>query len=127
MTDAEQFFYEHGSYSYDPLTETPEQGRERCAAELATAEAWAKAVSAEYRWYESDIDSSDFSDEAPVWRLWDCSMHVDGECAASLGAIDFGRDGEPGHGYGILEPYARVVQAELAAEAAAKTNNYRSA
>lgn len=27
MNKQEQFFYDHAGYSYDPKTETPEQGR----------------------------------------------------------------------------------------------------
>ena len=34
MTKQEQFFYDHAGWSYDPKTETPEQGRERCAKDL---------------------------------------------------------------------------------------------
>src|SRR4051812_20711304 len=38
MNDREQFFYDHAGYGYDPKAETAEQGRERCARELAAAE-----------------------------------------------------------------------------------------
>ena len=37
MTPAE-FFFTHAGYSYDPKTETPEQGRAKCAQRLAEAE-----------------------------------------------------------------------------------------
>ena len=38
LTVDQLFFYENAGYSYDPKTETPEQGRIRCARDLADAE-----------------------------------------------------------------------------------------
>jgi hypothetical protein len=107
-----EFFMEHAGYSYDPAKETKEQGRESCARELAAAESWAAARGYSFEWSVSDIDSSDFSDETPAWRLWDCVMRdADGHVVQSLGACDFGYGGEP-----FGQPYARVVRAELASE-----------
>jgi len=39
---AVRFFYKHAGYCYNPQTETKQQGRWRCARELAHAEAEAK-------------------------------------------------------------------------------------
>lgn len=38
MDDRERFFFEHAGYGYNPAHETAEEGRERCARELAAAE-----------------------------------------------------------------------------------------
>lgn len=107
------FFLKHSGYSYDPKTETRMQGRIRCAQMLAKAEQTAKDNGVRFAWsVDSDVDSSDFSDEMPAWQLWECLAYdEDGNVVASLCGIDFGRDGQP---YG--QPYARVVEAELALE-----------
>lgn len=38
LTTAEQFFYDHAGWSYDPVRESPEQGRRWWAKRLAKAE-----------------------------------------------------------------------------------------
>ncbi len=111
MQKATQFFYEHAGFSYDPKTETAEEGRLRCARELAQAEYDSSEIS--FDWQVDDCDSSEWSDEQPPYAQWVCfARDVDsGRILASLGGIDFGRDSEP---YG--DPYMRVVEAELALE-----------
>jgi hypothetical protein len=113
LIEREQFFYEHAGWSYHPLTETPERGRMRGARSLAWAEFIAEESGVTFEWgVDADIDSSDFSDETPAWLLWECVAYdADNEVIASLHGIDFGRDGEPDG-----EPYAKVVEAELASE-----------
>lgn len=107
---AEDFFYEWAGYSYDPKTETQEEGRRKCAANLAASERHAKRVGIRYEWrVDQDIDSREFSNEKPYYSLWSCFCYRDGECINSLHGIDFGRGKKP---YG--EPYKRVVEAELA-------------
>jgi len=112
-TTAEQFFYEHAGYSYDLKTETPEQGRARCAASLAQAEKEARERGFSFEWsIDQTTDSSDFSDEEPR-ALWECLCRDEnGVAVGSLSGIDFGRDGQP---WG--DPYRRVVEAEVASEA----------
>lgn len=106
------FFLSQAGYSYDPKTETPMQGRIRCAQLLAAAEKTAKEQNVSFRWEVGDMDSSEFSDETPAWQLWSVVAYKeDGTVFASLGGVDFGRDGEP---WG--QPYKRVVEAELACE-----------
>lgn len=106
------FFYEWAGCGHHPDKETPEQGRQRGADALAAAEYQAIRKGVEYRWsVDPDIDSSDFSDEKPAWKQWQCAALHNGTCIASLHGIDFGRDGGP-----QSDPYARVVQAELAQE-----------
>lgn len=82
------------------------------AERLATAAEHGALAGLQFQWSHDDITSEDFTDEGPFYRLWvvivrDCSGNVVG----SLGAVDFGPDGEP---WG--DPYARLVEAELAVE-----------
>ena len=106
---AEFFFYDHAGYSYAPAVQTPEQGRVETAESLARAEAWAADLDVSVDWnIDLDIDSSDFSDDPEPWELWSCFLRHEGE-TVSLHGIDFGRDGHPDS-----NPYARVIQAELA-------------
>jgi hypothetical protein len=109
-----RFFYRHAGFSYDPATETREQGRRRRARMLAQAERDARVYGLSFAWnVDPDVDSSDWSDDRPAWQVWEChAMNRDGDMLACLGGIDFGRDGSPEG-----EAYARVVEAELAQEA----------
>jgi hypothetical protein len=118
MNKAEAFFYENAGYSYDPKIETKAQGRKRCAKFYAKAEADAREAGVSFVW---DIDphctSRDFSDARPIWALWECrALDAKGRVAASLGGVDFGRNGDPWSG-----SYRRVVEAELAGEVLARS------
>lgn len=119
MKAAERFFYQHAGYSYGQ-GETPEQGRERSARELARVERKAINGGFSYRWsIDPDIDSRDWIDDnedggknCNPWQTWQCAMYNrDGRIVNSLHGIDFGRGGEP-----WADPYRRVVEAELATE-----------
>lgn len=110
------FFYQHAGWSYAPDKETPSQGRRRCARALATAERKGSRDGLSFEWrHDPHTTSADFdegSDERDHWLLWECwCRNIDGEIVATLGAIDFGADGEP-----WSDPYRRVVEAELALE-----------
>lgn len=111
------FFFKHAGYSYDPARETALQGRRRCARVTAAAERKAREAGCAFAWeVDPYATSADWSDESPAWAQWTCVMYsAEGEVLASLGAVDFGRDGEP---WG--DPYRRVVEAELAAEVQAR-------
>jgi hypothetical protein len=114
LTAIEQFFYDNAGASWNPgAGETREQGTARAAKALAKAEAEAGKRGFGYRWsIDREVDSSEFNNEKPFWKLWQCAMmHPKGGCTASLHGIDFGRDGSP-----YSDSYARVVQAELALE-----------
>jgi hypothetical protein len=114
----ESFFWKHAGYSYNPTAgETPEQGRRACAVALAAAERAGSDAGLSFDWMiDPDVDSSDWSDDPEPWRQWVCLCRdMDGAVVASLGAIDFGRDGEP-----LGSDYRRVVEAELASEATTK-------
>jgi len=113
LTRAAAFFRAHAGYSYNPQTETRAQGRMRCAMQLACSEALAADADISFSWSEDDTDSSEWSDERPSWSQWVCAaMRANGDIVASLGGVDFGRDGEP-----WSHPYKRVVEAELAHDA----------
>ena len=107
------FYREHGGWSYDPRTETAEQGKQRSAYTLAYAESWAKDRGVTFEWsVDPEIDSSDFDTDPEPWALYDCIAYDGaGNVIGSLGGVDFGRDGVPDSA-----PYAKVVQAELVAD-----------
>lgn len=112
LTDAERFFTRHADYSYDPKTETPAQGRRRGGKSLAAAEAYAQAHGWGFEWeaepYYSCAD--DITCDQPgehEHEVLSCVLRdATGRVLASLGMI-----------YDPSREYARVVQAELAAEA----------
>lgn len=110
MNDTVQWFYDRAGYSYDPKTETPEQGRERAAEILALAEAWAEFAGLEYQWSDDwDVGShQEFYGEAYDDEPETCEqVYVEGPRGtfASLGCID-----------GADQDYRRVIEAELAYE-----------
>lgn len=108
--DPVSFFREHAGWSHDPKVETSAQGRQRCALQLAEAEAWARDVGMRFEWQEEpDADRSGIHHSSP---LWSCCAHIDGAIVGSLGGIDLGAFGTP-----YTHAYARVIEAELAQEA----------
>lgn len=111
--EAVQFFYEHAGYNWQPDTETQEEGRMRCARQMAQAEEWAKEYGYTVEW------SDDWwIDREGHQREFDCYdeggpqtcevavlINAGGDDVASLGCID---DATP--------EYKRVIEAELALE-----------
>jgi hypothetical protein len=64
LTPDQFFFYQNAGYSFDPKTETAEQGHTRCAVELARAEEYARNLGWEFEWeFDQDPDLSWMSDE----------------------------------------------------------------
>lgn len=113
MNQAEQFFFDNGGYSYDPKTETAEQGKLHCAERMAKAELEGRNAGLSFQWRQDDRDSSEWSEEKPSWAQYVCvCFGPDGAMLDSLSGVDFGRDGTP-----ESNPYRRVVEAELASEA----------
>ena len=122
-TDARpaEFFHEHAGWSYDPETETAEQGRSRCAAELAKADAALRAAidndTARIRWMPDDNPDLSWADEdtldkidREVWTVEGCVLETRCEkCGAWSHAESL---------WGIVgpsdDPYRHVVEAELA-------------
>lgn len=122
MTTQEQFFYDQAGWSFDPKTETSEQGRKRCAQLLAKVETWAKANGVRYEWTKDDITNKSAlapgifpiaaSEPGPKYFL-DCVLcYHNGKLVGSLGGVDFGHRIPRNQ-----SPYKRVVEAELAIEA----------
>jgi hypothetical protein len=115
LTADQLFFYEHAGYSYDPKTQTAEQGRINCAKSLADAEATGKRLGYEFEWdWDADPDLS-WMDEQERQQEHEvlCCRIVDPENRRySLASL-----------CGITDPdsgYRRVVEAELAQEAIAE-------
>lgn len=107
------FFETHAGTSYMPGKETKEQGQRRSALALARAEKIAQRKGFYAQWIIDNLDSSEWSDERPAWRQYVCLLfNAHKECIGSLCGIDFGRNGSP-----LGDPYARVIEAELALEA----------
>lgn len=116
MKSPYQFFFEHAGFSYDPATETPQQGRARCAKALAAAEKNARESGTSFEWsIDPDVTAADMIENVRRnndYSLWQCVARDEtGDVRASLHGIDFGPDGEP---WG--DPYRRVVESELASE-----------
>jgi hypothetical protein len=116
LTKDQMFFYEHAGYSYNSAKgETAEQGRVRCAIELAQAEQYAANLewTYEWDWDESGCNGCDC-------KSADCACYTgaghetlvallkdqDGRVLASLSGI-----------CGVTDSYRRTVEAELASEA----------
>lgn len=115
LTPAEQFFYDHAGFSYDPKTETRKQGRVRCAKELAESESIAARLGYEFEWdWDQDPDLSWMSDEerAQEHEVLCCRIIDPTDRKYSLASL-----------CGITDPdtnYRRVIEAELASEAIAE-------
>lgn len=99
LTNAEEFFYNHAGFSYDPISETREEGRVRCAKRLAAAEQWAKDENVSYEWLENTHDDGFLGSPETCEVL--IATHHNHE--AILGGIDDATD-----------DIRRVVEAELA-------------
>ena len=109
MNAMTRFFFENAGYSYDPKRETPQQGKLRCARQLAAAERWlSEQPGHEIEWAVDDHpDRSGIDHDGP---LYGCIVTLASEEQASLWGIDLGPEGD------LSDPYARVVVAELASE-----------
>lgn len=110
LTEAERFFLAHGGYSVGP-GETVRDGQLRSARESAEAERWGASHGLVFDW-EDDTDADTSCDcGADHGPAYGCVVRKDGDVVASLGGITFGEYNGPGR-----DPYARVVEAELAGE-----------
>lgn len=108
LTDSEQFFYDNAGYSYDPKIKTTEEGRVRCARDLAAAETRLKK-GPYMTIVELESDPVDGKSDYPQWCvvLYEMGEYPgDDTIIGSMGCVDC-----PEH-----DPYLRVVAAELALE-----------
>lgn len=123
MTKAEQFFYDNAGFGYDPKTETEEEGKVKCAKALAKAEAFATEQGWSVTWEQSGeqygwqgetfdvITKPGFKGE--TFDGYDAALYdEDGHFLGSIGGVTFAKNTPTG------DPYKRVVEAELALEAA---------
>jgi hypothetical protein len=105
MTKQQQFFYDNAGGSWNPATETWQEGTARYAAELAQAETYAQEQGWFFTWEADDIPC----------------QHEDGEDheaeVCDLNARDHALLGSLSGICGATDEYRRVVQAELALEA----------
>jgi hypothetical protein len=113
LTPDQLFFYENAGYSYKE-PETAEQGRIRCAIELAQAEEYARGLGWEFEWeHDQSPDLSFMSDEerSQEHEVLCCRIPDPSNPKYSLaslcGIVDADRN------------YRRVIEAELASEALA--------
>lgn len=110
LTANEQFFYDNAGYSYDPKTETAEDGRKRMARELAAAEDAMKkgpyfiSVERDPEPYDGDMPY-----DGPMWivELMSVKGSTESELVGSVGGVAC---------YEETDPYIRVIGAELARE-----------
>lgn len=113
---AVRFFYKHAGWSYDQKVETSEQGRLRCAREMAKAEEHAFDHDWSYVWGPDECIGGDCGET-------DSCDHAC--CQGSPHEVEFcileGSEGQTLESLSsICEPsreYRRVVEAELALEA----------
>lgn len=122
MNATERFFYDHAGFSYDPETETSEQGHARCARELAQAELEGKrrgwiveAFPDDLPVMDDDVGSRELveSGQAVNLQVWlragpDCDPDEISDILGVLGGVVVPSEDDP---------YVRVVGAELALEA----------
>lgn len=115
LSKDERFFYDHAGYSYDPKTETAQQGRIRCALSLAEAEDAAQRLDWRYEWTndwgvgshrEYFGKDSAYADREPDTCEFCQLFDADGEVLETLGCVD-----------DASTEYRRVIEAELASEA----------
>jgi hypothetical protein len=109
LTDTEQFFYDNADYSFNPATETEDEGRIRGARELAAAEQRLEngPYFIDYRPDDKPWDG-DVPYDGPLWVV--NLQSVEGvsapEVIAVLGSV----------ACELSDPYMRVVAAQLALE-----------
>jgi hypothetical protein len=114
----------HAGYSYSPGVETADQGRRRCAVELARAEKALSDSGSSVEWVEDDdpdtswLDQDGWEDHKAAHERGEYVFmgailrDPDGAVLKSLWGIDLPADW-------YRDPYRRVVEAELASEAGA--------
>lgn len=107
------FFYQHGSKSHVPTSNTSKLDQWWSNAEqLANARARAADLGYTFTWEEDETTNREHTDEGPEYALFVCLFRdQQGKVIGSLCGIDLGPDGNP-----FAAPYARVVEAELVLE-----------
>lgn len=112
-TPAIAFFHEHAGWSYDPLVETSEQGRERCARLLAMAEDvandldWYYTIEDDWDVLEDDAGSVELVASGEMRNLMVTLYNEQGDILAAIGGVVVPSEDDD---------YVRVIKAELAYE-----------
>lgn len=109
---AHLFFLRNAGYSYDPKTQTPQQGRAACARRLAKAERDARQLGYTFEWSDDWTIGNHLKEYGECYANGEpstcesCLMrNAAGEVVQSLSCID-----------DATREYRRVVEAELALE-----------
>ncbi len=106
------FFLRHAWYSYNPETQTKQQGRAACARRLAAAERDARALGYTFEWEDDWTVGDHFRAYGEAYANGEpatcetCLMRDSaGKVVQSLGCVD-----------NATREYRRVIEAELALE-----------
>lgn len=118
------FMFEHAGYSYGP-DETPEEGRRRCALELAAIDEKLRAAidvgTARIRWETDQDPDLSWADAETLEKIDGGTWTVDG-CILETACPACGSWDVRASLWGIVgpsdDPYREVVAAELAQESA---------
>lgn len=108
LKEAIEFFAAHAGFGYDPTVETEEEGKVRCARNLAEAEEWARGR-LHFEWSDDwsigdHVKEFDCYDDGGPSTCETCiARDRMGDVVGSLGCIDDATD-----------EYRRVVEAEIA-------------
>lgn len=108
------FFLRHAGYSYNPETQTKQQGHAACARRLAAAERDARALGYTFDW-EDDWTVGDHLKEYDCYTKQPSTCETcimrdsNGNVVQSLGCVD-----------NATREYRRVIEAELALEEVGK-------
>lgn len=116
MSNREKFFFDNAGFSYNPATQTPEEGHRECAVALAAAEVWGTLNGLTVEWADdwsigdhcAEFDCYYDNDTGPETCETAVARDAAGSILASLCCID-----------DATNDYRRVVEAELAYEAMA--------
>lgn len=132
------FFKTNAGFSYKPDSETPEQGKRRCARSLARAEREAQRKGIRFEWQQDDVPCDSCACGTCKCDTAECAKYREqAQDHETLGCIAYVTvDGDTGtqHGTkesrtvlaslwgicGATDSYRRVVEAELAQEALAR-------
>lgn len=112
--DDVRFYRMHGTVSRMTREETHDVALWRCALDAAATERRAVRVGLRFVWEHDSNAYPDGPDDGPGYPVWRCVVLPadDDGVLACTGCVDLGPDGHPD-----TATYARVTEAELAAEA----------
>jgi hypothetical protein len=103
LTPEEKFFYDHAGFSFNPKTETEEQGKVNCAKQRVKAVKYAEDHGWNYEWHadQNGCECEDGADHEVEY----CILFDHGTVIESVGGV-----------CNATAEYRRVVEADLALE-----------